>query len=127
MVSTCRARARLTRRSSDIDRIEVVRGPARNAVWPKRHRRRAERHHANAPTEDFEGYAQLKYGNYNDIASQLVVSGPLLGDKVLGRLAFATEDHDGYSLNLFNGKHYDDALYDPDRARVAALQLQAPI
>ncbi|MEI9995305.1 MAG: TonB-dependent receptor [Rhizomicrobium sp.] len=92
----------------DVDRIEVVRGP-QGTLYGRNATGGAVNIITKLPTDQFEGYAQLKYGNYNDIGSQFVVSGPLVDDTVLGRFAFSSEDHDGYSLNLFDGKRYDDA------------------
>ena len=92
----------------DIDRIEVLRGP-QGTLYGRNATGGAINVITRRPTEQFEGYAQLRFGNYNDINTQFVVSGPLAGDRILGRLAASTEDHDGYSRNLFDGKHYDDA------------------
>lgn len=92
----------------DVDRIEVVRGP-QGTLYGRNATGGAINVITKRPTGEFEGYAQLRVGNYTDIASQVVVSGPLIDDAVLGRLAFSSDDHSGYSLNLFDGKHYDNA------------------
>jgi iron complex outermembrane receptor protein len=92
----------------DIDRIEVLRGP-QGTLYGRNATGGAINIITNKPTEDFEGSAQLTYGNYGEIDSQLVLSGALDdNDKILGRFAAGTEDHDGYSLDLANGQRYDN-------------------
>ncbi|HVZ68920.1 MAG TPA: TonB-dependent receptor [Rhizomicrobium sp.] len=92
----------------DIDRIEVVRGP-QGTLYGRNATGGAINVISKKPTDEFEGSAQLKVGNYDEIGSQVVVSGPVADTGVLGRFAFSSEDHAGYSLNLYNGEHYDDA------------------
>lgn len=92
----------------DVERIEVVRGP-QGTLYGRNATGGAINVITNRPKDEFESWVQLSYGNYNDIASKAVLSGPLVGDTVLGRLAISTENHDGYALNLYNGKYYDNA------------------
>lgn len=92
----------------DIERVEVLRGP-QGTLYGRNATGGAINLISKRPTDSFEGYAQLRVGNYQAVNTQLVVSGPLLGDRVLGRLAATTEDHDGYSRNSFDGERYDDA------------------
>ncbi len=91
----------------DIERIEVLRGP-QGTLYGRNATGGAINIITNQPTQDFEGSAELTYGNYGEIDSQLVLSGPL-DDKVLARFAASTQDHDGYSLDLANGQRYDNA------------------
>ena len=92
----------------DVNRIEVLRGP-QGTLYGRNATGGAINVITNMPTDKFEAMAQLSYGNYQDFGTQGVISGPLIGDTVLGRLAFSTEDHNGYSYNLYDGKSYDDA------------------
>jgi iron complex outermembrane receptor protein len=92
----------------DVDRIEVLRGP-QGTLYGRNATGGAINIITKLPTDQSEGYAQIDLGNYNQVGTQLVVSGPLLDDTVLGRFAFSSENHDGYSLNLYNGKRYDNA------------------
>ena len=92
----------------DINRIEVLRGP-QGTLYGRNATGGAINVITNMPTDKFEAMAQLSYGNFHDFGSQGVISGPLVGNTVLGRLAFSTEDHDGYSYNMYDGKYYDDA------------------
>jgi iron complex outermembrane receptor protein len=92
----------------DIDRIEVVRGP-QGTLYGRNATGGAVNVITRRPTDEFEASAQIKIGNYDEVGTELIVSGPILGDSVMGRLAFSSEDHSGYAHNLFNNKHYDDA------------------
>ena len=90
----------------DVTRVEVLKGPqgtlfGRNAVGG------AINIITNQPTNKFEASTEATVGNFNALSTREVVSGPL-SENVLLRLAIATDNHSGYSLNLFNGRYYDD-------------------
>ncbi len=90
----------------DVSRIEVLKGPqgtlfGRNAVGG------AINVITNLPTDKFEASEQVLAGNYDALSTRTVLSGPINSN--LGvRLAVATDNHSGYSLNLFNDRSYDD-------------------
>ena len=91
----------------DLARVELLRGPqgtlyGRNATGGTLNLITAR------PTDSFEGYAHLSAGNYNYIHTEAVVSGPIVGDRLMARLAASTDDRDGFSRNLFDGHHYDN-------------------
>lgn len=82
----------------DIDRVEILRGPqgtlfGRNATGGLVHIV------SNRPTEEFEAYAKLSYGSYNQVISEAAISGPI-ADKLSARLSFASNHHDGFIENL---------------------------
>ncbi|MDH4127018.1 MAG: TonB-dependent receptor [Gammaproteobacteria bacterium] len=81
----------------DIQRIEVLRGPqgtlyGRNATGGLVH------FISNKPTEEFEGDLGVTAGDYGQIGVTGVLSGPL-SDTVQGRLAFYSNQDDGYIKN----------------------------
>jgi len=92
----------------DVDRMEALRGP-QGTLYGRNATGGAINILSRRPTMQFEGIAQLKVGNYGEVAPELVLSGPLGTDKLLGRLAVSSEDHSGYSQNLADGRYYDDA------------------
>jgi iron complex outermembrane recepter protein len=85
----------------DIDRVEVLRGPqgtlyGRNAtggvinVIPR------------TPTQDFEGYLNAEYGNYDHIRLEGALSGPL-GGGLTARIAALGAWRDGFTRNVNPG------------------------
>jgi iron complex outermembrane receptor protein len=92
----------------DVDRIELLRGP-QGTLYGRNSTGGAVNIYSKLPTRDFEALAQLRVGNYGEVAPEVVVSGGLIGDTLLGRVAASSETHSGYSLNLYDGRHYDNA------------------
>lgn len=92
----------------DLDRVEVVRGP-QGTLYGRNTTGGAINLVTSRPTSTFEGYGRLSYGNYNALTIEGAVSGPLAGDAVMARLAFKTENHDGYGKNVRTGRDIDDA------------------
>lgn len=91
----------------DMQRVEVLRGAqgtlyGRNATGGSINLITAD------PTRDLSGYAQLTYGEYNHVGAEGAISGPLGSDKLLFRLAFRTDDRDGWGKNQFTGRDIDD-------------------
>jgi iron complex outermembrane receptor protein len=81
----------------DIDRIEVLRGPqgtlnGRNAVGGAINIITAQ------PTDKFQAYTSVSYGNYNALTVQGMVNLPL-SDVVQLRASFLSDSHDGYRHN----------------------------
>jgi iron complex outermembrane receptor protein len=79
----------------DIDRIEVLRGPqgtlyGRNAVGG------AMNFLYKKPTDEFEFAAKGIAGSYGTKDFYGMVSGPLLQDKLNGRLTYSSREHDGW-------------------------------
>jgi iron complex outermembrane receptor protein len=81
----------------DVERIEVLRGPqgslfGRNATGGLIHII------TRKPTQAFEAFADLTLASYQQIKFEGAVSGPLT-ERLAGRLAIATNKHDGYLEN----------------------------
>jgi iron complex outermembrane receptor protein len=55
------------------------------------------------PTADFSGDADLTIGNGNTAIFKGDVSGPLVGDKILGKIAIMTNDNTGLYENTTGG------------------------
>jgi iron complex outermembrane receptor protein len=90
----------------DVSRVEVLLGP-QGTLYGRNATGGAVNVITNLPTDTYHVGAQLQFGNYNSVTTRGVVSGPIT-DNLLFRVAVATDNHDGYSLNLFDGKRYDD-------------------
>jgi iron complex outermembrane receptor protein len=102
----------------DVARIEVLRGPqgtisGRNATGG------AINVISNRPTREFEAGLAATVGNYSRFSTEGYVSGPLSGDRVLGRFAFATDYAHGWLKNT----DIDERLGGQDRYRGRASLL----
>lgn len=91
----------------DVERIEVLRGP-QGSLYGRNTVGGAVKYVSAPPTEEFSGSLSTTLGNYNRTDLKGSVSGPLLGDSLLGRLTVAHLSRDGYSDNAFDGKHDGD-------------------
>ena len=101
-----RAEAQLTS-LFDLERVEVLRGPqgslyGRNAVGGSINLITAK------PTEDYEGYARATVGDYSAYGFEGAFGGPIMSDKLLGRIAFKSENRDGFGTNPVTGNDVDD-------------------
>ena len=111
-----RAEAQLTS-LFDLERVEVLRGPqgslyGRNAVGGSVNLITAK------PTRDFSGYARMTYGNYDQLTSELAISGPIT-ENILFRVAGKMESRDGFGTNPVTGADVDDL-----KRRMARAQVQ---
>lgn len=91
----------------DVERVEVLRGP-QGTLYGRGATAGAINIISKKPTDDFEGYANLTYGNYDHYGIEAAMGGPLIGDVVLGRVAVKYANRDGYGKNLFTGNDIDD-------------------
>jgi iron complex outermembrane recepter protein len=94
----------------DLDDVEIVKGPqgtlfGKNSVGglisikPKK------------PTDDYEGYLKVTFGNYNDKQVEGAVNIPVIQDKLLVRIAGDMQQRDGYTRDVQNGKDLDNKNY----------------
>jgi iron complex outermembrane receptor protein len=101
----------------DLDDVEVLKGPqgtlfGKNSVGglisikPKK------------PTDDYEGYLKVTFGNYNDKQVEGAVNIPVIQDKLLVRIAGEMQQRDGYTKDVQNGKDLDNKNYYAWRASV---------
>ncbi|MEZ5737088.1 MAG: TonB-dependent receptor [Novosphingobium sp.] len=86
----------------DLERAEVLKGP-QSALYGRNATAGVVNVISAKPTDYFTGYLRLTAGNYETVAAEGAVSGPL-GDKVSGRLSVRTNhSYDGYMTNLYPG------------------------
>ena len=91
----------------DVERIEVLRGPqgtlyGRNTVGG------AIKVVTQQPTDQLEGSARVRYGNYNNIETRGILNVPLQSEVAAMRVGFATVTRDGYTENRLLDKDTDD-------------------
>ena len=84
----------------DVERVEVLRGP-QGTISGRNSTGGAINVLSNRPTTDLHGGLELTAGNYGRFAANGFVSGPIVGDKLLGRLAVSYDKADGWLTNTF--------------------------
>lgn len=85
--------------SFDVDRVEILKGPqgtlfGRNATGGLVH------YLSRKPTDEFEAYADMTYGSYNQVRVESAISGPLT-DNFSARLSGTYNRHDDILDNKF--------------------------
>lgn len=63
------------------------------------------------PSRDFEGYAQLTFGDYGNREVEAALNVPVIADKLMVRFAGQTQQRDGFTTNVVNGKDLDNRDY----------------
>lgn len=90
----------------DVQQIEVLRGP-QGALYGRNAIGGAIIITTKQPTNEFHADAQISVGNGDDYRGQLSVSGPIIQDKLLFRLAGSARNFGGLLHNVYLGKTVD--------------------
>lgn len=85
----------------DIERIEVLRGP-QGALFGRNSTGGVIHYVTRRPSEEFDAYADVMYGDYDQVKAEAAVGGGLT-DGVMGRLSVAYNDNDGWTKNRTPG------------------------
>ncbi|WP_158588371.1 TonB-dependent receptor [Henriciella mobilis] len=91
----------------DMQRVEVLRG-AQGTLYGRNTTGGSINMITADPTSEFSGYGQFTYGDYDHVAFEGAISGPIIEDKLLFRLSFRTDERDGWGKNEFTGQEIDD-------------------
>jgi iron complex outermembrane receptor protein len=94
----------------DLDNLEVLKGP-QGTLFGKNSIGGLISIEPKKPTDKFEGYGMATFGNYNDRQFEGAVNIPVIQDKLLVRIAGQTQQRDGYTQDLANGKDLDNIDY----------------
>ena len=97
----------------DLERVEVLRGP-QGTLYGMNTTGGAINFIPRSPSDQFNAYLELGYGNYDQYRVDGAVGGPL-GERVSGRVAFSKAESDGYRKNNLTGS--DQAFYDTQAVR----------
>ncbi len=90
----------------DIRQIEVLKGP-QGALYGRNASGGAINITTKQPTPDLEAFARAGYGNGTNRTVSGVVSGPVLGESLLGRLVVGYQDAGGWRDNVATGDEAD--------------------
>jgi iron complex outermembrane receptor protein len=97
----------------DTERVEVLKGP-QGTLFGRNTTGGAINIVSRKPTEDFEGFADISYGDYakghGEFRVGAAVSGPL-SETLRGRVAFTHYDSGGYMKNLADGQYVEKKHY----------------
>lgn len=93
----------------DVSQLEVLRGP-QGTLYGRNANAGSVNISTTMPTDDFSGYAKVIVGNYDDIDVEGAVGGPVLGDKLLVRIAGFSESRNGYGTNITTGNSVDNKV-----------------
>lgn len=91
----------------DVDRIEILRGP-QGDLYGRNSTGGAVNIVTRRPTESFEAWGRVSAGNYSRLETEGAISGPVVGDALLGRLSMVSLNHSGYTDNIATGNDVDD-------------------
>lgn len=94
----------------DIERVEVLRGP-QGTLYGRSTIGGVIALTTKRPTDQFEGSAEVGYGNYDQLRIAGSLSGPLAGDVLKGKISAVYDDRDGTTDNAWldvaaNDKHH---------------------
>jgi iron complex outermembrane receptor protein len=91
----------------DVQQIEVLRGP-QGALYGRNAVAGAILVNTKPPSNEVEGKVKLGAGNNDLVKGTAVISGPLIQDTLMGRLAVSYRESDGEDKNVFTGE--DDVV-----------------
>jgi iron complex outermembrane receptor protein len=87
----------------DLDHVEILRGP-QGTLFGKDTTAGAISITTSSPTFTPSGGAEVTGGNYGYFQAKGTVSGPIIADKLAGRLSLATTTRDGLLTNAHDGE-----------------------
>lgn len=101
----------------DLENVQVLSGP-QGTLFGRNTTGGAVLFVPRKPTEDFEGYVEGGYGNYDFKAVEAAINIPLISDKLLVRIVGAFQDRDGFTKDLIFDKKRDDLHWYSGRVSV---------
>ena len=94
----------------DLDHAEIDKGP-QGTLFGKNSIGGLISLEPKHPTDDFEGYVQAGFGNYNDRNFEGAINVPVVADKLLVRIAGQSDTRDGYTKVYDTDTYLDDRNY----------------
>ena len=91
----------------DLHSVQVLKGP-QGTLFGRSATGGAVLFTTAKPTEQLTGYVDVLGGNYSAMKFEGAISGPIAGDRLLGRLAVYYNKRDGFQHNLYDGGREGD-------------------
>ncbi len=104
----------------DLDNVQVLKGP-QGTLFGRNTTGGAILLQTKKPTNDFEGYVQGQFGNYNDREFEGAINVPIVEDMLLVRLSVNIAQRDGFTRALYTPsgpKDLDNRDYWAERLQV---------
>lgn len=102
---------------TDIERVEVLRGP-QGTLFGANSAGGAIRYVTRAPTDTLDIRADAGYGNYNTFNAHAYVAGVLIPGLLTASIAYAHDEHDGYTWNPSLQRRVNDQNTDGGRVKL---------
>jgi iron complex outermembrane receptor protein len=107
----------------DVEQVEVLRGP-QGTLFGRNTTAGIVKFDSVKPSQTFKSNATLTYGSYNSWTAEGGVGGPLVADKLSGRLAVLGQHRANYIDNTFT--HVKDAMGGYDEFAIRGQLLWTP-
>ncbi len=91
----------------DVEQIEVLRGP-QGTLFGKNTTAGAFNITTRKPSFTTDATFEVSYGNLGYVQAKAAVTGPLVKDKLAGRISFSGTQRDGVIYNIASEKHIND-------------------
>lgn len=91
----------------DVERVEVLRGP-QGTLYGKNTTAGAVVITTRKPSFDFEGRAELTYGNFDFLQAKASLSGPIIADKLAARISGSYTTRRGMVYNTVTERHVNE-------------------
>ena len=94
----------------DLENLQVLKGP-QGTLFGRNSTGGAVLFEPKRPTNQFEGYAQVQFGNYSDREFEAAINLPIVEDKLLVRVAGSRAQRDGFTHNVTTNIDEDSRDY----------------
>jgi iron complex outermembrane receptor protein len=91
----------------DLERVEVLRGP-QGTLYGKNTIGGAIKLVSKKPTDELSARIEATIGSYERLDFKAGVSGPIIGDKLLGSVSVLSANRNGYFRDTRNSQRYND-------------------
>ncbi|OXE35619.1 MAG: TonB-dependent receptor [Phenylobacterium zucineum] len=87
----------------DLERVETLSGP-QGTLYGKNTTAGAVSVTTASPSFNFGASGELSAGNYGYVQAKASVTGPIIADRLSGRLSISSTNREGFQTNLYDGK-----------------------